>query len=355
MPIHDVGYRTWKGAVTGTWSRWWTISEVGIRTALSSRWIRRIILASWFPVIYFGIIFFVFETMMGSPILPQQEIVPGGVILPGEMGEQVNQTVDEIKQEVELGARKEFLKRNDMIQGLPNNEALIEALDSGDESMMRRTVWSYLLSTFLGYSQGMVTFMIIGLVVPPLISRDVRSRAFLLYYSRPITRMEYLLGKIAIPGVILSLVTLLPGFVLYFVALMASPDLSVVSDTWDLPIRVLLASVVCIVPTCLVGLLFSALTQESRFAGFAWFAIWGMGAVVWFVIYGAKTAENGGEPFVSNWSLISIYSTIGKVQSWIFGLEVNSAVVWPSLITLATISLVAFLLLYRRVSAPIRV
>ena len=64
MPIHDVGYRRWKGEITATWSRWTAITSIGIRTALSSRWIRRILLAAWFPVIYFGIILFIFEGLM---------------------------------------------------------------------------------------------------------------------------------------------------------------------------------------------------------------------------------------------------------------------------------------------------
>ena len=64
MPIHDVGYRRWKGEITATWARWTAITSIGIRTALTSRWIRRILLAAWFPVIYFGIILFIFEGLM---------------------------------------------------------------------------------------------------------------------------------------------------------------------------------------------------------------------------------------------------------------------------------------------------
>lgn len=363
MPIHDVGYRAWKGNLTAAWSRWWTISEVGIRTALSSRWIRRIILASWFPVIYFGVGVFIFEKTMdqsvmelvgGSTIAEQMQDDRNAAIANATNDTEVQRAIQEIEDQYGHKARKTVVKNSWIAQRLPDGDALVQAIDSGDESTMRRTVWAYLLSTFLRYPQGMVTLMIVGLVVPPLISRDVRSRAFLLYYSRPITRFEYLLGKIVIPGFILGLVTFLPAMVLYFVALMLSPDLSVVMDTWDLPFRVVLAAAVCIIPTCLIGLLFSSMTQESRFAGFAWFAVWGLGAVVWFGIY--MTNSNGGNvPFDSNWSLISIYSTIGRVQSWIFGLDTNLSHVGPSIVTLLSISAVSFLMLYRRVSAPIRV
>ena len=364
MPLHDVGYRSWKGSLTSAWTRWWTISEVGVRAALASRWIRRIILASWFPVIYFGILFFAFETMMETSFRDLARQTSGTEFLSEiQLSDEVSDAADQVEQIQMLRDRKDnaeykvkskLLADNPMIRRLPNAEVLVASLESGDESQLRRTVWGYLLSTFLRYSQGMMTLMIVGLVVPPLISRDVRSRAFLLYYSRPITRMEYLIGKIAIPGFVLSLVKLVPGLVLYFLALMLSPDLSVIADTWDLPFRVIAATVVCIVPTCLIGLLFSALTQESRFASFAWFTVWGLGAVVWFGIYGSNS-QGGTIPFDSNWSLISIYSTIGRVQSWIFGLEMNVSQVVPSIVTLVGLSLFSFVLLYRRISAPIRV
>ena len=150
------------------------------------------------------------------------------------------------------------------------------------------------------------------------------------------------------------MITLAPALVLYFVGLMLSPNLTVVLDTWDLPLRIVLATAVCVIPTCLIGLLFSSLTQESRFASFAWFTVWGLGAVVWIGIY-MSNSEGGTQPFDSNWSLISIYSTIGRVQSWIFGLEMELSNVIPSLVTLILISLFSYALLYRRVSAPIRI
>ena len=363
MPIHDVGYRTWQGRLTSNWSRWWTISEIGIRTAFSSRWIRRIVLASWFPVIYFGIMFFLYERVMESS--PQQLMREMGGIdieefLSDEamMGQQVDESMGgalrELEQDATFQVRKQAIVKNPMINQLPNGDALVAAIETGDQSMFRHTVWSYLLSTFLRYSQGLVTLMIVGLIVPPLISRDVRSRAFLLYYSRPITRLEYLMGKIAIPGFVLTMVTLAPAIVLYFVGLMLSPNLSVVLDTWDLPIRIVLATAVCVIPTCLIGLLLSSLTQESRFAGFAWFTIWGLGAVVWMGIY-VSNSQDPSIAYDSNWSLISLYSTIGRVQSWIFGLEMQWSHALPSLISLLVISVGSFLLLYRRVSAPIRI
>lgn len=363
MPIHDVGYRTWKGRLTAHWSRWWTISEAGIRTALKSRWIRRVILASWFPVIYFGILFFVFETIMetsSNDILRQfgaSEIAETLPNLEGLAGTPEGDAVIEqqklAKQLLENQARARAMEQVPMVENLPNADALFQAIDTGDESRLRHTMWNWLLSTFMRYPQGLVTLMIVGLIVPPLISRDVRSRAFLLYYSRPITRFEYMLGKFSIPASVLLMVTLVPALFLYVFGVMLSPDLTVLRDTWDIPFRIVIATAVCVIPTALIGLLFSSMTQESRFAGFAWFTVWGLGAVVWWVIY-MSNSDGGNVPFDSNWSLISIYSTIGRVQAWIFGLETDMSRTWPSIVMLTIITVLSFLALNRRVSAPVR-
>ncbi len=357
MPIHDVGYRSWSGKLTSTWSRWRTITDAGLATALKSRWVRRALLASWIPVIYLGTCFFGFERLIDQRDIDFREV--GQQLLNQELSVQEiqNMATDQLAQE----ARARVLEQRFWF--VPESDTLLAAFEEGDQRRMRHQVWSWMLAMFLRYPQGVVTLLIVGLVVPPLISRDVRSRAFLLYYSRPITRLEYLIGKIAIPASILLMITWVPATGLYMFGLMLSPDLSVIMDTWDLPFRAGLAAMFCIVPVCLLSLLFSSMTEESRFASFAWFTVWSLGAVVWSLIYGLNQAERMSDArhsgmvgeFSSNWSLVSLYSTIGRVQSWVFGLETDLGRVLPSLAVLVIVSVVSFVWLYRRVSAPVRV
>lgn len=366
MPIHDVGYRKWKGEFTATWSRWLIISSAGIRTALSSRWIKRILIASWLPVIYFALILFFLENVFIAPQMAALQIqnsssndassgIDKAVVLPSGIQAELDEKIDLAEEAVVQNAQEQALINSPLGQFLPGDgRVLLESLKSNDQSEMRHTVWSYVFSTFFQYSQGFATLMVVGLIVPPLISRDVRSRALLLYYSRPITRVEYVLGKLAIPGFVLVLITVAPAMVLYLVGVLVSPNLSVLADTWDLPFRIVAGAAVCIIPTCLLGLLLSSLSQESRFAGFAWFTVWGLGAVVWMGIYTSKS-QGGQVAYDSEWSLISIYATIGRVQAWVFGLEVEVARVAPSLIMLIVISIFSAIWMYRRVSAPIRI
>jgi hypothetical protein len=157
------------------------------------------------------------------------------------------------------------------------------------------------------------------------------------------------------------LVTTLPALCLFLFAVMLSPDLSVLKTTWDLPIRIFLASVWVVIPTCTIALMFSALTQESRFASFAWFAIWALGHGAWMAILVAQATRMRLEPWstevlesaaVKNWSLISLYNNMGSVQNWIFGFDSFSNI-WPAMLILMALTIFSAIVLFRCVSAPI--
>jgi hypothetical protein len=199
-----------------------------------------------------------------------------------------------------------------------------------------------------------------------------------------------------------------------------------------------LASLIFIIPTVSVALMFSSLTSESRFAAFAWFAFWGLGFIAWNVTYGVMSAEARRSAYVEaanqapydpqQWlneavergtlppqlqvppnvrltpeqrevleqqrrhyeeamraaeafgfadphrrqveaqiaqaqaeiarhpmSLVSLYDTLVRLQRWVFGLETRWSTVIPSLLVTVFITLFAWVVLLRRVAAPIRV
>ena len=64
--------------------------------------------------------------------------------------------------------------------------------------------------------QGAFTFILTVLVAPPLISRDLSNNALPLYLCRPLSRAEYVLGKMAVVVFLLSLVTWIPGLLIFF-------------------------------------------------------------------------------------------------------------------------------------------
>jgi len=316
MPIHDLGYRKWEGKRCAESLRWTVIAMTGIRIAWKSAWLRRMLVLSWLPAAYMGVMFFIFE--------------------------------QSVKDE-NAGLRRS------VIQGLknsaPEDSVLLRELDvNSDPADQRAVVWRWLLMTFFRIPQGMLLVLLVGMIAPPLISRDVRSKAFLLYFSRPLSRAEYILGKMSVIWAYLLLVTTLPALALYALGVLLSPDLSVVADTWDLPFRIVLASVTLIIPTTSLALMLSSTTSESRYAGFAWFAIWAMGFAAYFVI--SLNSSLSASPELN---VISLYHALGAVQTWVFGLQHDMRQFYAASAVLVGVTVFSLLVLVRRVSAPMRV
>jgi ABC-2 type transport system permease protein len=64
--------------------------------------------------------------------------------------------------------------------------------------------------------QGVFAFLLTVLVGPPLISRDLANNALPLYLCRPLSRTEYILGKMTVIGFLLSTITWIPGLIIFF-------------------------------------------------------------------------------------------------------------------------------------------
>ncbi|MCS7306121.1 MAG: ABC transporter ATP-binding protein [Thermoguttaceae bacterium] len=92
---------------------------------------------------------------------------------------------------------------------LQQAQARLEAILPGvPKTLDRHTIWCWLMGTFFRYPQGVVMMLLVGLLAPPLIARDISSKAFLVYFSRPIRWSDYLGGKLQILWIYLGLVTL---------------------------------------------------------------------------------------------------------------------------------------------------
>ncbi|MHB8970320.1 MAG: ABC transporter permease [Pirellulaceae bacterium] len=308
MPIHDVGYRRWDRTVGSPWLRWTVIAGAGMKLMWKNHWLRRMLFLAWLPAAALGIVIFVYE--QGFERQELQSTVPA------------------------------------LLEQLPQSKAAIDAFYA-DPSLARHEVWSLLLLTFFRYPQAVLMVLLVGMIAPPLISQDFRSRAFLLYFSRPIAPAEYIFGKAMVIWVYLAAVTTLPALVLYALGVLLSPSLHVVLYTWDIPLRILVASAVLLIPTSSLALFFSSLTTESRYAGFAWFAVWGLG---WAAYANLEALGLGRQ-----WSMISLYHVLGRAQAWVFGLHTNINDVTSAAALLVLITILPLLVLLVRVAAPMRV
>ena len=67
---------------------------------------------------------------------------------------------------------------------------------------------------FLGL-QSMLAFFLAAFVGPGLISPDLANNALPLYLSRPFSRVDYVLGKMSVLVILLSVMTWIPGLLLF--------------------------------------------------------------------------------------------------------------------------------------------
>lgn len=63
--------------------------------------------------------------------------------------------------------------------------------------------------------QGFFAFLLAVAVAPALISPDLRNNGLALYLSRPFSRGEYMLGKLAVLALLISAITWIPGILLF--------------------------------------------------------------------------------------------------------------------------------------------
>lgn len=320
LPIHDLGYRSWQGRLTPLATRWWVIAETGSRLAWRITWLKRLLFVAWLPVVYMAVLFFAFEQSGTQPSWRASVITA------------INGAV-----------------------GLTPAQAA--HFMTADIAETRHQVWAHLLMILFRQPQGFALLLLVGLVAPPLIANDIRSRAFLLYFSRPITRGEYILGKAMVVVGYGAMISLAPALGLYLSAVLLSPDLAVVWQTWDLPLRAFAATLVLMVPTTLLALAFSSLAKESRYAGFAWFAAWGLGWAAYAVLNAYTMANAAGKPpeTLPDFRLLSLYHVLGSVQAWVFGTGATLADVAAPAAVLLVISAVSLMVVFRRVSSPMRV
>jgi hypothetical protein len=320
VPIYDLGYRGWEGRLVPEAGRFWAITETGVRLAWQSRLLRRIVVSALLSTIYLGALFFIFEQAksMVGPAARFSGFARG----PGPLG-----------------------MLQEMLPVIPT--AWYERLAGLD----RYPWWSLFFWVFFRFPQPLILAVVVGILAPPLVAQDVRTRAFMLYFSRPMTRIEYILGKMTTVWCYLLTITAVPAMGMYALGVFLSPDFGVLKDTWDLPLRILAASAVLVIPTTALALALSSLTSESRYAAFAWFAIWAVGWVTYAIYYGLLPKSEA----LPYWRLASLYHTLGEVQGYVIGLETNFATISAAATELAVITLVSLVILFRRVSSPMRI
>ena len=283
MPIHTQDYRHWEGTLNSrNYTRWWIITKAELKL-LAQRKIVRLIVAIP-PVIYIivhAILIYIF-----------------------------NQIPDTLLWfEVDAEFFQQFLFRNPSTG--PPSSFLIA-----------------LIAIFGGSG---------------LIATDLKNNALSLYLSKPISWIDYLIGKFAVIGILIGCLTLVPGLLLFLEHALLT-DTTFLKENYWVPLSIVVYSVLITLSASLLMLLFSSLTSNPRYATIGFCAVW-FGSPVIYEVLKAITRS-------SRTAIVSIWANYDILGSVLFNASHEHVVHW-SLALLVLIALIALCLfvLHRRIRA----
>ncbi|HEX8722087.1 MAG TPA: hypothetical protein VF736_15740 [Pyrinomonadaceae bacterium] len=133
--------------------------------------------------------------------------------------------------------------------------------------------------------QGWLAFILTVLVGPALVSRDLANNALPLYLCRPLSRAEYVLGKMAVLVILLSLVTWVPGLLLFLLQAYLEGAGWAVSNSW-MAGAIFVGSMTWIVLLALLALAISAWVRWRVVASGALLGLFFITAAFGNLIYG---------------------------------------------------------------------
>lgn len=155
MAVYKRTYKAYRGPLTPAWSRFSVLSRYGLSTLFTSR------------------AFTAYTVLCGVPFL--------------------------------IGATFIYVVHNSAVQSLLNVQfGKMPIIGPG---------W---FMAFMGFEAWM-SFILTAWGAPPSISKDFANNAVQLYLSRPISRVEYLVGKVSSFAALLSLTTWIPALILWVI------------------------------------------------------------------------------------------------------------------------------------------
>jgi ABC-2 type transport system permease protein len=226
----------WREIPRGIAYRRWTMVLTGLRELLALRLVRVLLLIAWIGGLILAIAGFLFT----------QSVATGGWLetLATQFG--------------------------------PRAEAMVAALgafvllypDICIHGLFTLLFW---LHSFLGLWLSLIALTV---VVPRLITRDRASNALTVYLARPLTSIDYLLGKLGmIVGVLVALWTgpLLFGWLL---SVLFAPDRDFIVYSLSPLSRALIFNGVALVSLAAIALGISAVSRTSRNTTLIWVGLW---------------------------------------------------------------------------------
>jgi ABC-2 type transport system permease protein len=117
-----------------------------------------------------------------------------------------------------------------------------------------------------------------------LIANDLKANALQIYLSKPITRQDYLIGKLGVLVFFLGLPTLVPGLLLFLIAIIFKSDAQFMRELFWVPGSIVAYSIIIMLTFALIMLALSSLSRSSRFAGISFIAVFFFSQILYGIL-----------------------------------------------------------------------
>ena len=178
-----------------------------------------------------------------------------------------------------------------------------------------------------------------------LIAEDRRLGAHLLYFSRPLTRLQYSLGKFGTVAFWGACASFFPGLIICLVATFTSPEWSFIKQEWTTIVYTVTYAVLWITAISSVVLAISSLMPRKTFA------LIGIVAVLFLTGTTAQVLTEVTDN--ENFGLFSIFAIFEKLRSWLFisksPAEYWAEEAWPFAVALGVILVGCWSVIFWRV------
>lgn len=190
--------------------------------------------------------------------------------------------------------------------------------------------------------QDIFVFLVTVTLGAVSIAQDRRANALQIYLSKPLTRLEYLAGKLSVLLAFLLLITWVPAVLLLVVQVLFAGNFTfLIANAYLFPAITVYALVeVVMVSMCMLAL--SSLSTNSRFVGILYTAL------IFFsdALYGVMRAVTGGTKV----SWMAFGNNLAQLGDLIFRVPLRFETPWPvSLAVVIGLVAVSALILERRV------
>ena len=209
MPIHDQGYRRYGGSKAPLGQGWMVIARAGIRTMLAKRIFLGLLLLAWAPFLVRAIMIY---AAYAASTIPQAAF---------------------------------FKPTPETFRGLLGPDGI----------------------------EGVLIFLITVYVGSGLIANDRRANALQIYLSKPLSRTEYVFGKLTILVTFLLAITWVPAIVLLIVQITFAGDFSFLKANLFLFPAITVYSFVEMTLVSTTMLALSSLSNSSRYVGILYTAV----------------------------------------------------------------------------------